>query len=137
MTAPNRRWFRFSLRTMFVMVTAGGLLAGWLVYELNWIRQRHAFLAKNEALRLSRVGVGSTSESDLKAPGLLWLFGETGNFVVVCVEGSSVDSLTEADLETIREAKRLFPEALSPMFVEHVGSGGNSFSFQPDEILAQ
>ena len=38
MTAPKRRWFRFSLRMMFVVVTVFGC---WLGYELNWIRQRH------------------------------------------------------------------------------------------------
>ena len=41
MTAPERRCFRFSLRTMFVVVTVMG---GWLGYCLNWIRERHAAL---------------------------------------------------------------------------------------------
>jgi hypothetical protein len=41
--AKPRRWFRFSVRTLFVVVTA---LACWLGYELNWIRQRHAILAE-------------------------------------------------------------------------------------------
>ncbi len=37
MTTPtaNRRWLRFSLRTLFVVVT---VLCVWLGYELNWIR---------------------------------------------------------------------------------------------------
>jgi hypothetical protein len=37
MTAPNRRWFQWSLRTLFVVVTVFGC---WLGYEFNWIRQR-------------------------------------------------------------------------------------------------
>ena len=41
MIALNRRWFRFSLRTLFVVVTIAGLLAGWVAYQLNWIRQRN------------------------------------------------------------------------------------------------
>jgi hypothetical protein len=38
---PRRRW-SFSLRTLFVVVTA---LWCWFGYQLNWIRQRHAILA--------------------------------------------------------------------------------------------
>jgi len=34
---PPRRWFRFSLRTMFVVVT---VFAVWLGYQVNWIRER-------------------------------------------------------------------------------------------------
>jgi hypothetical protein len=41
--ATKRRWFRFSLRTLFVVVT---LLCCWLGYQLNWIRQRHAVLSR-------------------------------------------------------------------------------------------
>jgi len=36
MTAPNRRWFRCSPRTMFVGVAAIALLAAWIGYESNW-----------------------------------------------------------------------------------------------------
>jgi hypothetical protein len=39
MTAPRRRWFRFSLRTLFVLVT---LFAVWLAWQLNLIHQRNA-----------------------------------------------------------------------------------------------
>ena len=42
---PYRRWFRFSLRTMFVLVAVFGC---WLGYEMNWIRQRHAFAARQD-----------------------------------------------------------------------------------------
>jgi hypothetical protein len=38
-----RRWFRFSLRTMFVLVT---VLCIWLGYYLNWIRQRHDYIER-------------------------------------------------------------------------------------------
>ena len=39
--APKRRWFRWSLRTMFVVVTVVAVLLGW---ELKFIRERHEFL---------------------------------------------------------------------------------------------
>jgi hypothetical protein len=41
--APKRRWFQFTLRTLFVVVT---VLACWLGYAVSWIKQRHAFLAQ-------------------------------------------------------------------------------------------
>lgn len=34
---PRRRWLKFSLRTFFVLLT---LLAVWLGYHVNWIRER-------------------------------------------------------------------------------------------------
>jgi hypothetical protein len=42
MTAkPRRRWFSFSLRTLFVLVT---LLSVWLGYELKIVRERRALV---------------------------------------------------------------------------------------------
>jgi hypothetical protein len=38
---PRRRWFSYSLRTMFVAMTVMGI---FLAYDINWIRQRHEFL---------------------------------------------------------------------------------------------
>ena len=32
---------RFSLRTLFVLVTIIALPLGWVDYQLKWIRQRH------------------------------------------------------------------------------------------------
>jgi hypothetical protein len=42
MTATRkRRWFAYSLRTLFVVVTVFGC---WLGYQLNWIRERHSLI---------------------------------------------------------------------------------------------
>ncbi len=38
----RRRWFRFSLRTMFVLVTVIAIFVG---YHVNWIRQRNELRA--------------------------------------------------------------------------------------------
>jgi hypothetical protein len=46
MTAPRRRWFAFSLRALFVVVTVFGC---WLGYQLNWIRERHEALSTGTA----------------------------------------------------------------------------------------
>ena len=45
----NRRYFQFSLRTLFALMT---ILCVWLGYQLNWIRERHKAL---EELQQSRV----------------------------------------------------------------------------------
>ena len=102
--APKRRWF-FSLRTLFVVVTVVDAVLGWVIYELNWIRQRHALLA--DFPRWSAYPVGGKPS----APGLLWLFGEHGRSIVtlvVLVDDPSLPIDTKAD---IQRAKRLFPEA--------------------------
>ena len=43
---PRRRWFNFSLRTMFVVVT---LMCGWLGWESSIVRQRQALRKALEA----------------------------------------------------------------------------------------
>jgi hypothetical protein len=60
MTAPKRRWPRFTLRTLFIVVTVFGC---WLAYELNWIRERHQFLESQAAL----MTVHGVHESDFKS----------------------------------------------------------------------
>ena len=41
---PERRWFRFSLRTLFVVVTLFGLLGAWIRSQQKWISDREAAL---------------------------------------------------------------------------------------------
>jgi hypothetical protein len=43
MTAPSRRWFRFGLRTLFVVVTVLGLLISW---RMNVARQHRTHYAR-------------------------------------------------------------------------------------------
>jgi hypothetical protein len=43
MNRPSRRWLRFNLRTMFVLLTAVTLWLGW---ELSIVRQRRLALAE-------------------------------------------------------------------------------------------
>ena len=88
--APKRRWFAFSLRTMFVVVTVFGSAAGfgnWINNQRNWIRQRHEFLEKGLKESMTLIDEGR-SLIDLNrlpgdggfrlAPGVLWLLGERG-----------------------------------------------------------
>jgi len=38
---PRRRWFRYSLRTLFVLVTLMAVLLAWIGVQLKWIHDRH------------------------------------------------------------------------------------------------
>lgn len=87
-----RRWFRFSLRTLFLIVT---ILCVWIGYQLNWIRQRHAYFQRPFRTFSDRE-VLTKSE----APFPLGLFGEYG-IVQIWVHTD----------EEKRIAKKLFPEA--------------------------
>ena len=44
---PRRRWFQFRLMSLFLLTT---LVAIWLAWELNFIRERQAWLRENAAL---------------------------------------------------------------------------------------
>ena len=48
--APKRRWFRFSLRTLFVVVTAAGAFAGWFRWNAIQVGERKEFIAYLQAL---------------------------------------------------------------------------------------
>ena len=89
-TKPKRRWFRFSLRTLFVLVTIVGVAAGWTARQLNWIRERHDFLNRHPQVY---------GEPDRKGPWPLRLFGEK-TYSVLTVPSSAAHA-----------AKRLFPES--------------------------
>src|SRR4051812_25193743 len=44
MTAPRRRWFSFSLRTMFVAILVLSLPLGYFGWQLQVVRERRAVL---------------------------------------------------------------------------------------------
>ena len=115
----KRRWFAFSLRTLFVMMT----VACCMGYQLNWIRQRHSFASKHAAIGSASGHRGGLSsgwgQKQRVAPGLLWFFGEPAAaricplIVIDQYDGSSL-----MDHEEIQLARRLFPEAdVTPMYV--------------------
>ena len=62
---------RFSLRTLFVLVTIACI---WLGYSFNWIRQRHDYLKAHPGA----VRVPDPNEALAIAPAMLWLLGEKG-----------------------------------------------------------
>ena len=94
-----RRWFRFSLRTLFVLVALVALLAGWVSRSLNWIRDKRDFVREGDDMNAM---IYTQPGQSVVAPSLLWVFGEEGaQFVVLFSEDDS----------DAQEARRLFPEA--------------------------
>jgi hypothetical protein len=98
--APKRRWFRWSLRTMFVVVTVFGC---WLGYQLNWIRQRHQLISEQRLLLGELTWM--LGEQPDRAPWNMRLFGETGWQTITLVIPKN------APKRYVDDARRLFPEA--------------------------
>jgi hypothetical protein len=97
-------WVQFRVRALLVLVTLCVIFFGW---EFNWKNQRQAFLRHNVAFS----GIPHP-----KAPGLLWIVGETGynNVEIQCP--SYVEQCLKSHYHTDAppdavEARRLFPEA--------------------------
>jgi hypothetical protein len=60
----------------------------------------------------------------VRAPGLLWIFGEPGEpLVEVSVEGATPAELRPMDRAHLKDADRLFPE--STIAMTHVDSAGD------------
>ena len=130
----RRRWFRFSLRTLFVAVT---VVASWLGYQLNWIMQRKGYLQevtqRAKAIEGNFMPILTARESweaeRACAPGLLWLFGEKGVrvlYVPISMDGLVRGQTIAANHPDATKAKQLFPEAEASFYtfdsVEHTGS---------------
>jgi hypothetical protein len=121
-TAPKRRWFAYSLRTLFVVVTAMALLLAWVAHARHWIQQRHEFLEVHRApppnagcfslpaepLRVTTFsGIAQRSPQRHKHERfVLWAFGEQ--------ENPKLDLVFRAEScgsNMIESAQNLFPEA--------------------------
>lgn len=96
---PKRRWFRFSLRTLLVVVFVASLPLTWVGYSLIWIRERNAFLFPSELHGISPFG----TSWDGVAPLSLRIFGEHGISTVYVPQGM--------DDAVAKRAAALFPEA--------------------------
>jgi hypothetical protein len=107
----KRRWFRFSLRTMFVLVTVGCV---WMAYHLNWIRQRREMMEWLELLdrKHGLVGAGTYNFRDDPRPDLpfsLSVFGEQKEgLIFICLPDDMDESASE---KWFNKVQRLFPEA--------------------------
>ncbi len=90
MEEPNikrRHWFRFSLRTMFALLTILGLFLGLLAIQIKWIHDRHEALVWMLPLRARQLAMESGHAlppqkgkyvTGRKPPWILGIFGESG-----------------------------------------------------------
>ena len=111
-----RRWFRFSLRTMFILLTLFGL-ACWVSVQVKWVRDRHQ--------AVDRLGF---SEERVNAPWSIRIFGEPGYKNVYVIIRRS-DQPTADDQRIKREIEPLFPEAEVQFLEEGHGMSGGGFPF--------
>lgn len=97
MTAkPKRRWYQFSLRSFFAVITLVGIGLGW---ELYWFKTRRDWLeAKNYVAAFPATGVRRVPHPHL----LLALFRQ---------EAMSQILLRNASEAEVANVRRLFPEA--------------------------
>jgi len=108
---PHRRWFRFTLRTLFVVVTVLGCGLG---YQLNWIRERHRVLDKFNLIEGNGLRVecwrsvdmtGTFSSLARSAPLSLRVLGEPG------VGDIRIEAPPDIAHAEERHVRKLFPEA--------------------------
>ena len=110
MTAPSkRRWFRFSLRTMFVVVTVIGVYIGW---QLKIVRERKDLLAELKSIASDKyiyVGLESSeynAQVDLqryRVPLIRRLLGDES-----CLQ---LTFSTDCRADLIGRAEAAFPES--------------------------
>lgn len=95
MDRPAKRRFRFSLRSLLVVVVVCAIPVRFVAYQLVWIQQRQKFMAAHGQRTLG-------SSQSPQTPTFLSYFGEEGV--------SAWDATGWTDVE-IWEAKQLFPES--------------------------
>jgi hypothetical protein len=103
--APRRRWFKFGLRTMFALFT---IVCGWVGYQINWIRERHAFVEEIESSTFDVNFSPAPIEKWVVVPQpplSLRIFGEQ------YAPFASLYYWDETPSQLVSNAKGLFPEA--------------------------
>jgi hypothetical protein len=98
-STPRRRWFKFSLRTLLiVMVLSSAAFGYWVHWSREWIRQRHELLRDQPPLHEP---INITGQFD-PLPFTLRLFDEKSETVVLWRHDSPYGKA---------DAQWLFPEA--------------------------
>lgn len=124
-----RRWFRFSLRTFFVLLT---LFGAWLGYQVNWIRQRSEALKQ---IRSTNEPYAVTSDPDAKrfdGKGAPWIVRATNNATAHHFMILQKDFPAEKASGRIQRLRRLFPEATFSVFQE---PGELRYRWKPGEAI--
>jgi hypothetical protein len=108
MPAHSRRWFAFRLRALFVVVAVLALPLGWVAYQLEWIRQRHRFMAPMQPSPYRGVAILNCqytpgSRDGARPPWQLALFDEQGI--------TWIRLRSPASIEQLELVRSFFPEA--------------------------
>jgi hypothetical protein len=113
-SAPKRRWFRFSLRTLLVVVTVLGSVLGWVTWNLNWIRERHATMTW---YKQNGCGPVNVFQDGTKAPWSIRILGEPGYGTILL--DVKLNRIPTADDQRVkRQVELLFPES-TVIFIVH------------------
>jgi hypothetical protein len=103
-TKPRRRWFRFSLRALVLVVT---IVACWFGYYSNWASERRSAKVWIDAHKANTFWHGPAARAGL-FPWQLRLFGE----LPVDLIWTEIRDEAPADyLQQTERIRRLFPEA--------------------------
>jgi hypothetical protein len=98
MNENPRPWFRFRLRTLFVLVAVASIPMAWVGYSLHWTRLRNAARNRPDVWVRGKLGY---------PPSGLWLFGEAYANYAFLQDDSEVEPPMTAE-----ELQELFPEAV-------------------------
>ena len=103
----HSRRFRYSLRTMFVVLACVTALGFWLSIQVRWIRER------NEAVRYHDNGLTATINRGRPAPWQLRVLGARGYGQIHVISDPKVIAIIRPENRpySMDELKRLFPEA--------------------------
>jgi len=96
-----RRLFRYSLRSLFALVT---IFCIWLGIQVKWVQDRHT--EWQWALEYPGGGFMGDDPPEKPFPWILKMLGETPHHNTLVIFG-----MTEADVERARRLGKLFPEA--------------------------
>jgi hypothetical protein len=128
-TPPYRRWFRFRLRALMLIIAVVSCALAWIASNLNWIQQRHEFLAayqqkpptRSELLALRARGLQRRPRSQqarFKFSGTIRPSGHTYHRLVLNLFGEPEYAdlrlafpLKDLGNDTIERAGQLYPEA--------------------------
>ena len=102
-TKPKRRWFRFSLRTLLIVVTIIGIVLAWRAHELRLIRQRDKLITWIMYKGTDTYISSCTFSGPEEAPWRVRLWGEWLSTPQIRVDEGKMKPDDQGRLQQIRE----------------------------------
>jgi hypothetical protein len=97
---PRRRWFRFSLRTLLIVVTVLSVTLGWVGWRLQQVRREQATIAWVEEMD-GRVSFHKVSDKSS------WWEKSTNKWFGERVRGVTLSPVRKNDLSPLTKFKKL------------------------------